>query len=719
MPRYINFTSGPECAQSNPYFKVQTFIPTRYLYEYLEELVIDELGIIPKRGKGYNFSFQDFPQLADLFNVVGIVGDITLTFAEDFVILEVFSTNTVRYANSYCAEYVERVEADGGEVVDPSGVCAALSYLQPTGVVFNRLNYSDLLSVSDNFLVNKGRGWNQSLVDVLSLNEIINVTKTKGTSISTTDQLSIADLFVYQLVSNGNLNFLEGLIAAEVFNAFTTNGYTLSFNDGLNLAEGFLQSTNKGSKLSFIDRADISELFLTQSVKGLMMSFTDGMGVTDQFVQTVLRGRKFNLMDRVDLSDLFSAQSDIGWTFSFSDAVNAADAYTIVGQATGSTLSYMEMLLLAEQFNHQTTKGTKLTYSDVVTVSEVYGSYIQRYDGSACNVYVDRVEADGGEVVDVTATCQVFSYFSTRATSGYVYSLTDSMSLSDVFQLVGTSRQRNQSFVDSLAVADSFTPFVEYKNKLFLQDSLSVTDLFNVYRRVNILLSLNDSVTVVDTQDRQVTFVGKYNLSLLDTLEVTDSFDTSRTQNTTLTFLDLLTLTDAAGSNKSTTKQQFFVDSVSVDDQFTSSGIDNTNLSFLDFVSALDQTGLARTATRNLIFNDSFALGEQEAEYVQRYSGSACEVYVDRVEADGGEVIDVLGVCQAFAHFNTSPTTGYKYSFTESLSILTFESIVSGAKRNYNFAFLDSLNTQEEYVIRRSRNIFLNFTEELNLAASN
>jgi len=120
-----------------------------------------------------------------------------------------------------------------------------------------------------------------------------------------------------------------------------------------------------------------------------------------------------------------------------------------------------------------------------------------------------------------------------------------------------------------------------------------------------------------------------------------------------------------------------------------------------------------------LIFNDSIALGDQEAEYVQRYSGSACEIYVDRVESDGGEVIDVTGVCQALTYFKSTPTTGYKLNFTESLSIMTFEAIVSGARRTYNFAFIDSVDTEDEFSNRRSRNIFLNFTEIIDLAASN
>lgn len=551
MSRSINFTSGPECAQNNPYFRVQTIVPTRYVYEYLEELVLSEYGILPKKGKGYNFSFQDFPQLADLFNVVGIAGDITLTFTEDLVILEIIATS------------VSRVHSGG------------------------LYSYVDGVSVTDLFLANRGRGYNQSLVDVLSLNEIINVTKAKGTSISTTDQLSIDDLFVYQLVSTGNLNFLEGLIAAEVFNAYRTNGYN----------------------------------------------------------------------------------------FTFSDVVNAADTYTMIGKATGSMLSYMEMLMIAEQFSYQKTKGSNLTYNDIVTVSEVFGSYIQRYDGSACNIYVDRVEADGGEVIDETGVCQAFTYFTTRATSGYQYSYSESMSLSDVFDLVGVAKQRNASFIDTISVADTATQTPAYKNKLYIEDNLSLSDLFNVYRQANISLSLFDSVTLIDSQDRQVTFTGKYNLSMMDTVLAAEEFVSTKTRK--------------------------------------------TNLSFLDFVSTLDQLGLAGTATRNLIFNDSIALGDQEAEYVQRYSGSACEKYVDRVEGDGGEVVDAIGVCQALSYFNFPLTTGYKLNFTESLSIMTFEAVVSGVRKTYNFAFIDSVETEDEFTDRRSRNIFLNFTEILDLAASN
>ncbi len=551
MSRSINFTSGPECAQNNPYFRVQTIVPTRYVYEYLEELVLSEYGILPKKGKGYNFSFQDFPQLADLFNVVGIAGDITLTFTEDLVILEIIATS------------VSRVHSGG------------------------LYSYVDGVSVTDLFLANRGRGYNQSLVDVLSLNEIINVTKAKGTSISTTDQLSIDDLFVYQLVSTGNLNFLEGLIAAEVFNAYRTNGYN----------------------------------------------------------------------------------------FTFSDVVNAADTYTMIGKATGSMLSYMEMLMIAEQFSYQKTKGSNLTYNDIVTVSEVFGSYIQRYDGSACNIYVDRVEADGGEVIDETGVCQAFTYFTTRATSGYQYSYSESMSLSDVFDLVGVAKQRNASFIDTISVADTATQTPAYKNKLYIEDNLSLSDLFNVYRQANISLSLFDSVTLIDSQDRQVTFTGKYNLSMMDTVLAAEEFVSTKTRK--------------------------------------------TNLSFLDFVSTLDQLGLAGTATRNLIFNDSIALGDQEAEYVQRYSGSACEKYVDRVEGDGGEVVDAIGVCQALSYFNFPLTTGYKLNFTESLSIMTFEAVVSGVRKTYNFAFIDSVETEDQFTDRRSRNIFLNFTEILDLAASN
>lgn len=602
-------------------------------------MIVSEYGIIPKKGKGYNFSFQDSPQLADLFNVVGIEGNITLTFVEDLVILEIITTS------------VTRVHSGG------------------------LYSYIDGISVTDNFLVDKSRGYNQSLIDVLSLNEIVNVTKTVGTSISLAEELSITDLFVYQLVSAGNLNFLEGLIAAEVFNAFRTSGYNLAF--------------------------------------------LDGVPVADQFVQTMIRDRTTSYQDRVDLSELFSAQTGRGWTFSFQDALNAADLYTMTGLGTGFTLSYNEMLVLAEQFNHQVSTGTKLSYNDIVTISEVYGSYIQRYAGSACNIYVDRVEADGGEVIDVTATCQAFTYFTTSSTSGYQYSYSESMSLSDVFNLVGVAKQRNASFIDTVSVADTAIQTPAYKNKIFLEDNLNLSDLFNIYRQANISLSLFDSVTLIDSQDRQVTFTGKYNLSMMDSVLAVEQFSSSETQSISTGFVDTVGPDELFSINQSAARAQFFMDSVGVSENFSSTGSDKTKLSFLDFVATLDQLGLARTATRNLIFNDSIALADQEAEYVQRYSGSACEIYVDRVEADGGEVIDVLGVCQAFTELNPTANTGYKLYFTESLSIMTFEAIVSGGKKNYSFAFVDSAGPAEHFVQTRSRNIFLYFTEQLDLAASN
>lgn len=639
MSRVINLTNASDCSLNNPYFRVQTVVPTRYLYEYLEELVLSEFGIHPKLGKGYTFSFQDFPQLADLFNVVGVGGNITLTFTENLVILDIIASSVTRAYS-------------GG-----------------------LYSYGDAISVADLFLANKGRGQGQTLIDVLSLNEIINVTKTVGTTIVGLEQLSVADLFVYRAVSNGSLNFLEGLVAAETFNAFRTNGYNLTFLDGI----------------------------LTN----------------DTFLQSVLKHRTTNFEERVDLSDLFSVQSGIGWTFSFSDAINAVETYSLIGRATGSMLSYMEMLMIVEQFSNQVTKGNSVTYNDLVAVSEVYGSYIQRYLGSACNIYVDRVEADGGEVIDVNAVCQALTSFSSISTSGYQYSYNESLSLSDVFNLVGVAKQRNASFIDSVLVDDSVTETPAYKNKLYLQDNLTVTDLFNLYRQTNVLLSVYDFVTLIDSQDRQITFAGKYNLSMLDIVPVSDLLTSTKTNGNTINFLDGVGLQELANIWKSSNLTYSFMDSVGAVESFVTTGKSSKNITFLDFVATLDQVGLARTATKNLIFNDSITPGDEEAEYVQRYEGSACDTYVDRVEADGGEVIDVLGVCQAFTYFSPTPNKGYKLAFSESLNIMTFEAVVSGVRKTYTIAFVDSVFTDEEFDERRSRNIFLNFTEQLDLSASN
>jgi hypothetical protein len=211
-----------------------------------------------------------------------------------------------------------------------------------------------------------------------------------------------------------------------------------------------------------------------------------------------------------------------------------------------------------------------------------------------------------------------------------------------------------------------------------------------------------------------------YNLSFQDYPQLADLFNVVGVNgDITLTFTDNIVIFDLFEDGVKDVTTISFLDFVSTVDQFVFSLKNNTTISFLDFVSTLDQLGLAGTATRNLIFNDSIALGDQKAEYVQRYSGSACEIYVDRVESDGGEVIDVTGVCQALTYFNSTPTTGYKLNFTESLSIMTFEAIVSGVRKTYNFAFIDSVDTEDEFTDRRSRNIFLNFTEILDLAASN
>lgn len=506
MPRIITLSNATECSLNNPYYRVIATIRERYQYEWIEQILVNELSIFPVTGRTHTLSFQDFPSLADVFNLMGVTGQINLTFKEDLLILDMFVTFRTRDSND---------------------------------------NFIDPVNVLDTFSHSKSSNKDTSFSDVLSLNDSFVATPARGRNTFFADQLSVADQFVLSKVAGSNVNFLEAVIMSEVFNVFEQNGQTLYFDD----------------------------------------------------------------------------------------AIQVSDLPALVSVTGGSNLSFNDVLFLTDQFAVNKTSGRNLNFQESVAVSDAYASYIQRYDGSRCKTYVDRVEADGGEVVDETSVCAALGYFSsTSPTLGYSYNYNEAIALADVFNLVGLSRTYKINFNDVIDLVDSFTPTVTWKNKIFLEDNLSIGDLFSINKQVQLLLSFLDSVQIIDTNGTQTT-------------------------------------------------------------------VTRGRLSFTDGVSVLD-------------VNERF---------IQRYEGTFCQTYVERVEADGGQVVDPLNVCTALGYFSdgANPTTGYRLTFQDVLGVLTFESVVTNVKRTFTFAFMDDIGPAEIFSTQRSRNFTLSFTEQLDLSASN
>lgn len=595
MPRIITLSNSTECERNDPYFRVRTIVPERYLYEWIEQILVNELNIIPETGRSYTISFMDFPQLAEVFNLVGVVGDFNLTFTEEILILEVFFA--VR-----------------------SGSAGNLSFL-------------DSISLSDGFTVQRSSGNDVSFSDVLSLNDVFVVSSGRGNSTFVLDDLTVADIFTFSLTTFRNLSFLEGLVAAEVFNVLKSVGISLPLNDQINL--------------------------------------------TDVFTASVVRGNNQSYMDTLTVADLFSTSTISGYGLSFSESVAVVDLLTLITSGSAGSLSFAEVLFLADQFVNRINVKRDLTYSDVVSVSESFARYIQRYAGSRCQIYVDRVESDGGEVINPTAVCSVFGYFTAgNPSTDYIQAYQEGVVLADVFSLIGLGRQYRITFNDVLNVVDSFVNSVSYKDKLFLEDNVTVSDLFSVFKRSNLLLNFMDSVDLVDSFGNNMT-ISRGNLSLFDSLSLDDRFSITRSSGRRLGFLD----------------------SVQLDESMT-----------------LSTTGIKGFLT----FVEGVTVTETEQKFIQRYEGNRCEIYVQRVESEGGEVIDPISVCAALGYFTAGkPTAGYKLNFQESIAVLTFESVVTGVNKVFTLAFVDSVEPREDFSDRRNRTFTLSFTENVGIASSN
>lgn len=632
MSRVINLSNSTECERNDPYFQVRTIIPERYIYEWIEQILVNELNIIPEKGRTYTLSFMDFPQLAEIFGVVGVTGDFDLTFTEEILILEVFFVRRQAYNATLCSFYVARVGSDGGEVVNETGVCGALSYFQTSSVVYTE-RYSESVSLSDSFTIQRSRGNDVSFFDVLSLNDVFVVSSGRGYSTFSLNDLTLADIFTLSLTTSGNLSFLEAVVAGEVFNVLRTAGFSLPLNDSINMVDLFTASVGRGNNQSYLDSMTVA--------------------------------------------DLFSTATNSGYNLSFSESVAILDLVTLITQGSAGNLSFVEVLFLADQFVNRISMERDLTYSDVILVTEAFTKYIQRYAGSRCQIYVDRVVSDGGQVLDPLGVCSSLGYFTAgQPSTDYVQSYQENLVLAEAFSLIGTGRQYRITFNDVLNVVDSFGNDASYKDRLFFNDNVTVSDLFTTFKQVNLLLNFMDSVNLVDGFGNSMT-VSRGNLSLFDSLSVDDRFSVSRTSGLTLAFLD----------------------SVQLDDSMT-----------------LSTTGIKGFLT----FAEGVTVAETNEKFIQRYEGSRCEIYVQRVQADGGQVVNPIGVCAALGYFIAgNPTIGYKLNFQESIAVLTFESVVTGVNKVFTLAFIDSITPQEDFSDRRNKSFTLSFTENVGIASSN
>lgn len=637
MPRIINLSNASECSLNNPYYKVTATIRERYQYEWIEQILINELSIFPVTGRTYTLSFEDFPALADLFNVVGLLRNNTLRFSDQVTLSDSYASYIQRYAFSYCAAYVDRVEADGGEVVDETGTCSAFGYFSPS-------------------------------------------IPTSGYSYTFTEGITAGDVFNLMGVTGQiNLTFNEDLLILDVFVTLRTRGSNESFMDPVNVLDAFSYSTSSNKDISFSDVLSLNDSFVATPARGRNTFFTDQLSVADQFVLSKVAGSNVNFLEAVIMSEVFNVFTQGGYSLFFDDAVEVSDLPAVMSVTGGSNLSLNDVLFLTDQFAVNKTSGRNLNFQESLAVSDAYASYIQRYDGSRCQIYVDRVEVDGGEVVDEMSVCAAFGYFaSSTPTLGYSYTYNEALALADVFNIVGLSRQYRISFNDVIELVDTYTPTVTWKSKIFLEDNVSINDLFSVNKQVQLLLSFLDSVQIVDTNGIQTT-ITRARLSFSDGLMLQDQFNTDIT-----------------------------------------SGV---FLSFVDFVNILVADGLAidTDTNKNLIFSEAITTAEVNERFIQRYEGTFCQTYVERVEADGGEVIDPNSVCTALGYFSdgANPITGYRLTFEDVLGVLTFESVITNVKRSFTFAFMDDIGPAETFSSTRSRNFTLSFTEQLDLSASN
>lgn len=284
MSRVINLSNSSECERNDPYFRVRTIIPERYIYEWIEQILVNELNIIPEKGRTYTLSFMDFPQLAEIFGVVGVTGDFDLTFTEEILILEVFlavktasgqnysfsdvlSLNDAffryiqRYAGSICQIYVDRVVSDGGQVLDPLGVCAALGYFtagQP----------------STNYV--------QSYLENVTLTDTFSIIGTARQYLITFfDFLNVVDTFLNEASYKDKLFFNDNVTVSDLFTTFKETKYKLNFQESIAVLtfESVVTDVNKKFTLAFIDSITPQEDFSDRRNKSFTLSFTENVGV--------------------------------------------------------------------------------------------------------------------------------------------------------------------------------------------------------------------------------------------------------------------------------------------------------------------------------------------------------------------------------------------------------------------------------------------------------
>jgi len=246
MSRFINFTSGPACAQNNPYFQVQTIVPQRYLYEYLEQLIVSEFGILPVQGKSYNLYFQDYPQLAELFNITDVQGNITLTFADNLLILDFVSTSVSRVFSGGLYSFIENVGVGDLFLIDKNYV--------------KTQNLNDIILVDDNIVFFVSRNTNLNFLDFLSLED------NQKLNVDYKNKLFIEDNF--------------GI--SEIFNFSKSNNYFLKFMDACSLTsfENILTKTNKTYILSFFDLIDTNENLENRKRQNVFLNFKEDISVS-------------------------------------------------------------------------------------------------------------------------------------------------------------------------------------------------------------------------------------------------------------------------------------------------------------------------------------------------------------------------------------------------------------------------------------------------------
>lgn len=663
--------------------------------------------------------FGEQVSVLEIFSVDKLNITSALNFVESVGVSEFVDTTTSVFDESLCSLYEERVEADGGEVEDILLACGAYSYFDNPPKVSNRefLESITVADVYDYFQNNRLFG---VLQDSITLNEIFNVQRSEANNVSIADFVLLGEVFsfsgatqkqtiqaftenltlgeLFQLLhseKNNQEKYVEHISLNEIFSVSSPSLQQFNdvFNDNVSVGEIFgIIDVETQKNLTVVDGVSLNEIFsisgpslkqyndnfsenitlgeifqVTESNITFKEDHVESVSLNEIFTISGASQKQFNdsYIETLTINEIFSLQRSITNTVGIVDFTMVGEVFSVSGATDAEFIqTAIEPVTLNEIFTADKQEiGTILEFIESISVGEFTDTDSMVFENSLCSLYEEKVEADGGEVEDITAVCIAYNLIQSGGMTIISREFNDSVGVGEAFDYIET-RNQTDSFIDTVNLNEVFSVSRPTPSQVFesVTDNVTLGELFN-------------AIQLASTANNQA-FVENVNLG--------ESFLVS--QNT-FQYADS------------------YIEVINIGENFTVVGVaqKNTensyteNLTLSEIFVILGKSG----NTTNLVFQESVVVNE-------------VATFRDKSFNLDTNFIDNVSASEVFSYFTNER---YSLSFIENVSLMS-NNLVVGQNTTVFLDFTESVSMlpiQEDFQHKKAENFFLSFVEGLDL----